>query len=437
MESGLKRNFMQIKEILRNSFFEVLKDIEPSKLIKNKCNFSQDAILINNERINIPKGKKIYLFGSGKAVLSMAESIYENIEEKIEKAVLIGPYDNNLKKENLTYLKSSHPIPTNKSEIAAKYLKSNIENLKEDDFFIYLLSGGNSALVELPDENITMNEFQKTTDLMLKGSMPIVAMNCIRKHLSQVKGGRLVSNCKAKGIVLVLSDVLSNDFEAIGSAPLYLDSSTFEDSINYLKEYKLFEKIPKKVKEYLIQGKNGEIKDTPKKENENIRHFLIASNEILLSDIQKNLLSKNINTQIITKKIEEDVNIVVNNLLTFIETKKEGCFIFGGEALVKVTSNGKGGRNQHLILSFLNKFPKDKKVTILSAASDGIDGNSNSAGAVIDNTSLEEAKVLNLNLEEYLNDFNSNEFFDKTGDLVNTGPSHNNMLDVLIIHIEK
>ena len=304
-------------------------------------------------------------------------------------------------------------------------------------FFIYLLSGGNSALVELPNENITMKEFQDTTDLMLKGSMPIVAMNCVRKHLSQVKGGRLVSNCKANGVVLVLSDVLSNDFEAIGSAPLYFDSSTFEDSIKYLKEYELFDKIPQSVQRYLIEGENKSIKDTPKKEKENIKHFLIASNEILLNDIKKNLSSKNITSQIIDKKIEDDVQIVINDLLNFIEIKQEGCFIFGGEALVKVLGNGKGGRNQHLILSFLDKFPKNKKITILSAASDGIDGNSKSAGAIIDINSLEKVANLKLNVKEYLKDFNSNEFFEKTGDLVNTGPSHNNMLDVLIVHIEK
>lgn len=428
---------MQIKEILKDSFFEVLKDIEPSKLINNKCIFNKNEIIINNQIISLANNKKIHLFGSGKAVLSMAKSIYENLEEKIEKAVLVGPYDNSLYKENLLYLKSSHPIPTKKSENAARDLKKSIENLKEDDFFIYLLSGGNSALVELPDENITMQEFQETTDVMLKGSMPIVAMNCIRKHLSQVKGGRLVSNCKAKGIVLVLSDVLSNDLEAIGSAPLYFDSSTFEDSIKYLEEYDLLEKIPKSVKEYLILGKSKKIKDTPKKEKANIKHFLIASNEILLNDIQKNLYSKNINAEIIKNKIEDDVDIVVEDLLDFIKNKEEGCFIFGGEALVKVTSNGKGGRNQHLILSFLDKFPKNKKITILSAASDGIDGNSNSAGAVIDNNTLKEVSYLNLDIKKYLKDFNSNEFFSKTGDLVNTGPSHNNMLDVLIIHIEK
>ena len=131
------------------------------------------------------------------------------------------------------------------------------------------------------------------------------------------------------------------------------------------------------------------------------------------------------------------VNIVVNNLLEFIKTKKEGCYIFGGEALVKVTSNGRGGRNQHLCLSFLNKFPRDRTITLLSAASDGIDGNSNSAGAIINNHSLEKAELLNLDIKEYLENFNSNEFFEKTNDLINTGPSHNNMLDVLIINIEK
>ena len=137
------------------------------------------------------------------------------------------------------------------------------------------------------------------------------------------------------------------------------------------------------------------------------------------------------------KKIEEDVDVVIDELLEFIKDKKEGCFIFGGEALVKVKGNGKGGRNQHLVLSFLNRFPKDKKITLLSAASDGVDGNSNSAGAVVNNESIKVYKDLKLDINKYLEEFNSNKFFNKTNDLVNTGPSHNNMLDVLILHIEK
>ena len=428
---------MQVKELLKDSFFEVLKNIEPNKLISNKCEFKDNQIIINKESISLPKDKKIHLFGSGKAVLSMAKSIFENLEEKIEKSVLVGPYENTLKKENLRYLKTSHPIPTQKSLEAGKIVKESIENLKEDDFFIYLLSGGSSSLLELPVENISLNDFQKTSDLMLKGSMPIEAMNCVRKHISEVKGGRLVSKCKAKGIVLVLSDVLSDNLEAIGSAPLYFDSSTFEDAIEYLNTYDLFEKIPKNVKKHLLLGVKKEFRDTPKKEHKNIKHFLIASNEIFLKDIQASLKSKNIDSLIIDKKIEEDVSIVLNDLLKFIANKEKGCFIFGGEALVKVTSNGKGGRNQHLVLSFLNKYPKNKKITFFSAASDGIDGNSNSAGAVIDYADLQKIKKQNLNIKNYLEEFNSNILLEKIDALVNSGPSHNNILDVLIIYIEK
>lgn len=437
MEWSVKRDSMQIKQTLRDSFINVLENIEPSKLIDKKCIFKDDKLYINEEIIPFPKDKKVHLFGSGKAVLSMAKSIYEKIGDRIENSVLVGPYENSLNKPNLSYLQSSHPLPSSKSLSAAEKLKASIESLSENDFFIYLLSGGSSALIELPVEEINMKEFQDTTNEMLKGSMPIEAMNCIRKHLSQVKAGRLVQNCKAKGVVLVLSDVISNDLEAIGSAPLYYDSTSFKDAINYLKKYDLLEKIPKKVKEYLILGEEGKKEDTPKNENQKISHFLIASNEILLEYIQKELNSRNIPAQIIDKKLEENVNIIIDELLEFIKRKNQGCFIFGGEALVKVKGNGKGGRNQHLVLSFLNKLPKDKKVTLLSAASDGIDGNSKSAGAIIDNNSLEKAKLLNLDINKYLETFNSNEFLEKIDALINTGPSHNNMLDVLIIKIEK
>ena len=428
---------MFLKQILKDSFFEVLENIEPSKLITNKCTFKDNQIIINQEKISLPENKKIHLFGSGKAVLSMAESIYNQCENKIQSSILVGPYDNYLKENTLQYIKSTHPTPSRKSLEAATTLQLAIESLTKDDFFIYLLSGGSSALVELPSDGISIEDFKNTTDIMLKGSMPIEAMNCVRKHLSKVKGGNLSLNSKAKGIVLVLSDVLSNNFEDIGSAPLYFDSSTFNDAISFLKKYNLLDKIPSSVKKHLLLGVDGNIEETPKKQNENIKHFLIASNEILLQDIKSKLSSKNIPSMIMDTKIEKDVQIVVKDILNFIDSKEEGCFILGGEALVQVTQNGKGGRNQHLILSLLEKFPKNKNLTILSAASDGIDGNSNSAGAIIDNESLDKANLLQLDIQDYLNNFNSNVFFEKIDGLITTGPSHNNMLDVLIIHIRK
>lgn len=139
----------------------------------------------------------------------------------------------------------------------------------------------------------------------------------------------------------------------------------------------------------------------------------------------------------IDEKINSDVNLVCEKLLNLCSTKEEGCYIFGGEATVNVKGSGKGGRNQHLVLSFLNSFPKDKEIVFLSAASDGVDGNSDASGAIIDNETLKKVEELNIDMKTYLNDFDSNSFFDKLGALLKPGPTHNNMLDIVIINIKK
>lgn len=423
------------KKILEDSFITLLEETHPKKLIKNQCKYEDEKFYINSEAFEIPKNKKVYLFGSGKAVLSMAEAMYEILEEKIEKSLLIGAYENSLKKENLIYIKSSHPIPSKKSIEAANALIKEFKSLDEEDIFIYLLSGGNSALVEFPCEGITLEEFQKTTQLMLQNAMPIEAINCVRKHISQVKGGKLAALTKAKGIVLTLSDVLGDSLEAIGSAPLYFDKTTFQDAINDLEKYGIFRKLPSFVQKHLLTGLKVKSLETPKTKPLNIKHYLIGSNDILLN-VAKNILEKKELTPIIIdKKIDQDVELVCKYFQEFITQKDEGCFIFGGEATVNVKGNGKGGRNQHLVLSFLNSYPKDKDIIFLSGASDGIDGNSDACGAIIDKDTLKKVEELNLDISSFMKNFDSNTFFDKLNQLLKPGPTHNNMLDIVIILI--
>ena len=430
---------MSNKMILEDMFNSLLKEVHPQKLIKNSCRLKDDILYINDKKTANLKNKKVYVVGSGKAVLPMALGIEEILEDKIEKFFLVGAYENSLNLANLNYIKSTHPLPFEQSIKAAKGIKKILNDLKEDDILIYLLSGGNSALVELPQDNITLEEFQKTTELMIKGAMPIEAINCVRKHISQVKGGRLGSFTKAETYVLTLSDVIGDDLEAIGSAPLYFDKTTFKDAINYLKEFELFEDIPLSVKNYLDLGVLGKVEDTLKFESKNIRHFILGSNTILLEKAKELLEKKGIKTFISNKLISGDVEKVSNELINFCKndfTKKE-CYIFGGEATVKVKGMGKGGRNQHLVLSFLNSFPKDKNITFLSAASDGIDGNSDACGAIINRDTLIKIEELKLDLKSYLDNFDSNSFFQKSGDLLIPGPTHNNMLDIVIILIDK
>ena len=422
-------------EDYKNYFNEILHKVQPKNLIKNTCNITEEFIEFNSQKIYFPKNKKIKLYGSGKAVLNMAEAIFETIPNKIERSVLVGPYDNHLDYENLTYIKAGHPLPNDKSIEAGEILINEFESHNSDDFYIYLLSGGTSALIEKSTENISLEDFQETTDLMLKNAMPIEAINCVRKHISQIKGGRLASFSKAKGVVIVLSDVLGDDLEAIGSAPLYFDKTSFYDAKQFLQEYQIIEKVPFSVKNYLSKGINGLVDESPKVQPENLEFLMVGTNKVLLNTAKEVLNSKDINPIILDKQISKNVDEEVKDILNII-TNKQGCFILGGEATVNVKGNGKGGRNQHLVLKLLSQFPKNKNLLFLSGASDGIDGNSDAAGAVIDNSILELIENEKIDINKYLDNFDSNTLFEKINCLLKSGPSHNNILDLIIINTE-
>lgn len=440
------------KEKLLNIIDDSLLQINPEKLINKACSFdcSTDILTIQNSTIKIPKGKKIHLFGSGKAVQTMAYAMYEVLGENlISQVTIVGPYEQDEKTskiKNLIYLQSTHPLPSKKSVDAALKMTKTLQSLNKDDIFIYLLSGGTSALMELPVPSISLDDFQLTTSLMLKNSMPIEAINCVRKHISQVKGGRLSNLTNATGYVLVLSDVLGDNLEDIGSSPFYFDQTTFENAVNYLYEYKIFDALPLSVKSYLENGCDNKVEETLKKEASHIKHFIIGSNSLFLHSIQDKLQKLDIYAKVYENSILEDVDTVCKKLLEFIDQNKEGCFIFGGEATVLVKGNGKGGRNQHLALNFLNNYSlsnlqsKTSEILFVSVASDGIDGNSDAAGAIVDKSLLQKIdgdKNEQVALQKALTSFDSYSFFKIRGYLIQSGPTHNNMLDAVIIYINK
>ncbi len=434
----LKEYFMANKILLKETFTKLLTQITPEKLIKQQCKFNGKLLTIKETSYDLSKYKNIYLLGSGKAVVLMAKAVHKILKGKITQTLIIGPYKYDEKLENCTYIQSTHPLPSEKSIKAAMALRDMIKSFNEEDLFIYLLSGGTSALVELPEANITLREFQDATSLMLQGGMPIETMNSVRKHLSQVKGGKLAKLTQAEGIVLVLSDVVGDDLHAIGSAPLYFDSTTFGDAILGLKAYSLFEKMPQSIQTFLEEGKNAKQDETPKKQKENIHHHLLGSNALVLQKA-KNLFQKaGVSATIINKPLQGNVTELAKQLikLTTSTQTKTHCYLLGGEPTVVVTGNGKGGRNQHLCLSFLSLLDDKNDVTFLSAATDGIDGNSNAAGAIIDSSSRAYAQAHKINLQRYLENFDSNTFFAKTGELIITGPTNNNLLDIIMILIE-
>ncbi|MCW8821795.1 MAG: DUF4147 domain-containing protein, partial [Sulfurovum sp.] len=381
---------MSNKTLLNTAFNQLLEEIKPQELISNSCQLDGEKFSVRGKSYDLANFKNIYLLGSGKAVVPMAIEIQKLLKHFLKKTLLIGAYSSEEKFENGRYIQSTHPLPSDKSIESAIALQDIMQTLNEDDLFIYLLSGGNSALVELPEGKISLKEFQEATSLMLRSGMPIEKMNCVRKHLSKVKGGKLAKNTKAQGIVLVLSDVIGDDLHAIGSAPLYCDKTSFKDAIDTLKEYALFEKMPENIQTFLNKGEEGLYDETPKTPQEHIDHYILGSNSIVLEKAQLILQKEGIETTIIHKPLEGNTTELAEVLMKF-GVSYQGvthAYLFGGESTVVVKGKGKGGRNQHLCLNFLNLIDGSSDITFLSAATDGIDGNSDAAGALIDIHSL-------------------------------------------------
>ncbi len=400
---------MREKKDIKEIFQVAIKSVMPQNIIKN------------SSYLDILSERKFHLFGSGKASVEMAKTIKELVGENIIDGFIVTPYeDEDL--EGVKVFKSTHPLPSKKSIEAANELLKRFSTLKEDDFFVYLLSGGSSALIELPIDALSLDDMIKTTNLLLQNSVSISEINIVRKHLSLIKGGRLAKATKAKGVVLVISDVIGDDLEAIGSAPLYCDSSTLKDAKNILKKYDIFNKVPKSVQK-VLEFQNYE---SPKNINKNIEHKIIANNKKALESAKDFALSLGYSCDIVTDSLQGDVTIVAKQITQAILESDKEVLIFGGEPTVEVLGSGKGGRNQELCLHVLKEIKNHKNITFLSGGSDGIDGNTEVAGGIVDFKSYRD------DIDDFLQNSDSYHFLKRNGDLLVTGASGTNVMDIMI-----
>ncbi len=420
---------MNLKKEAKEIFLKAIESVKPKNIIKNAISFEGNNLKIFDKTFTLKDGK-FYLFGSGKASIESAKAFEEIAKERIKEGFVISNYKEELQKVEV--FKSSHPIPSKESVEAADMMIKHLKKLQDDDFFIYLLSGGSSALMEKPIHPITLEEFQETTKLLLLNGATIHEINCIRKHLSLVKGGRLASLTKVKGIVLVISDVIGDDLETIASAPFYFDKSTYKNAYEILKRYSLLSKIPNSVKSVIEKGINKKIKETPKKEKKEIKHFLIANNKTALLAAKKEAIKRGFKIEIVTDSLQGDVKDVSLFLLQKAR-ESPNSILFGGETTVLVKGKGKGGRNQELALRVLKEMKKEDDFAFLSGGTDGIDGNSPAAGAVVDFSTKEKALKLGLNIDDFLKNNDSYSFFKKLGEVIETSPTGTNVMDICII----
>ena len=387
------------------------------KIIKNDC------IHIYGKKIHLKKYDKVFVIAVGKAAYSMTSAV--NSHTCINGGLLVVPLKTKTSLgKKFKVIQAGHPVPNNNSIMAAKNILDFLSSTVHNDFIIFLISGGASSLVALPD-SISLGEKQVVTNLMLKCGANIHEINCIRKHLSKIKGGRLLDCLRSDAISLVMSDVVGDDLSSIASGMTYFDNTTFGDAKKILKKYHLESFLPKSVLQRIDLGVKGKIPETPKREK--IKNYVISTNKNCLEAMNTRAKDLGFSTRI-QNCISGDVKDVGTKITKTFSRTKVDCIIFGGETTVIVKGKGKGGRNQELVLYMVSNLTKQcMHAIVASVGTDGIDGTTNYAGAIWQTGEKIEK------IKHYLEKNDSYHFFNKYGGLIFTGPTGTNLMDVGLV----
>jgi len=435
------------REIALVTIENVLNSIDPRRIIKSKVVLKRNLLNVNGQVFDLNSFQRIFVIGGGKASGSMAEALEEALGSRIEEGVVVVPErtENIFKTSRIKVHGSSHPIPDERSIAGVERSLELVDESDERDLVICLFSGGGSSLMALPREGVSLSDKQKVTELLLKSGAAIREMNAVRKHLSAFKGGQLARRLyPATVISLILSDVVGDPLDAIASGPTVSDSTTFSDAIYVLKRYSLWERAPETVRKVLHDGAEGLIPETPKGDDPAFKkayNIILGNNRLACSATVGELQRKGLKTLFLTSSIEGEAREVGTMLGALAQelaasgnpVQPPVGTVIGGETTVTVTGRGKGGRNQEIALGAALKIEGLDNVVIASISTDGIDGTTDAAGAMVDGKTIQRAKKLGLDAREYLRNNDSGTFFSKLGDQIHTGPTGTNLNDLSIL----
>jgi glycerate 2-kinase len=433
------------RRLLLETLVSTLASVDPHKLVLQHVRRRKDTLFVNAETTRLGEYESIYVVGAGKASGAMTEALEKIIGNRLDGGLVVVPSGQERPKlRRVRAVAASHPTPDDNSVTSAKELISLVQGLNERDLLICVISGGGSALLSLPAEPLTIEEKGRVAKLLMNAGATIVELNTVRKHLSRIKGGWLAKRTSAGRILgLVISDVVGDRPDSIASGPISPDPTTFSDAVAILRKYNLWESIPRAAAEILRDGVEGRLHETPKTNDScfrKVRYHIVGSNRIACLSAQKYLQSKKIMAKVLSSSITGEARYVgsfagslAKQIATFNEPFRKPCaLVFGGETTVRVTGSGLGGRNQECAMAFASEIQGLKGVAMASIGTDGIDGPTDAAGAIVDGTTLSRSEALNLRFEEHLDQNDSYRFFSALKDLVMTGRTNTNVNDITI-----
>jgi len=438
----------EIEEMRNNAvkiFQKGLQAVEPGSAIKRSCKRKGENLFIGNRKYNLSKIKSIFVTGAGKATAPMAAAIEDILGENITSGIINVKYGHTTNLNSIRLIEAGHPVPDKNGMKGADEILNLASAAKEHDLVICLISGGGSALLTLPAKGITLKDKQDTIKILLSCGATIHEINTIRKHISKIKGGRLAKAVyPASMLSLILSDVVGDDLDVIASGPSVPDPSTFEEGMKIFKKYKITKNIPKVVVSHMRKGASGKVPETPKEGNKifkNTYNLIIAGNMEAITAARQESNKMGYKTLVLSSMIEGETRDVAKvHTAIAKEILKTGnpipppaCILSGGETTVNITGSGLGGRNQEFVLAAALDIAERKNIVVLSGGTDGGDGPTDAAGAIADTNTSKRAESMGLNPLNFLLNNDSYHFFKQLDDLLITGPTNTNVMDLRII----
>ena len=447
VENGETKLDREARKLALTSLETALNAVDPKRLLKSKLLLHGSILNVDKLSFDLGKMKNVYVVGGGKAGGAMAEAVDQILGDRVTSGLVNVLRGAKNRTKRIELHEASHPVPDEAGVEGTRRMLQIAEQAERNDLVICLISGGGSSLMPLPRGDVSLSDKREITQALLKSGATINEVNTIRKHISDFKGGWLAKKAYPATILnLILSDVVGDPLDFIASGPTVPDSTTFNEAIGILKKYHLWDTAPQSVKKTLSKGERELIPETPKADDKAFRkvyNVVIGNNRSSSLAACAQLKTEGLNTVFLTATLEGEarhVGVMLASIASEVSVSahpvpKPAGIVAGGETTVTVTGKGLGGRNQELALAAASRLKGFEGIAVASLSTDGVDGPTDAAGAVVDGKTLTRALEKGLIPERFLLENDSYHFFLKLGDLIFTGPTGTNVNDVSTIVI--
>jgi len=435
----------QLRTDARRIFDAGIASVDPVAAVQNAVRRQGDFLTVAGEVYDLRQYAQVYVIGAGKAGATMAQGLENVLQDRLTAGAVTVKYGHLAPVAAVTLHEAGHPIPDAAGVRGAEAMMRTAQQAGENDLVFCLLSGGGSALSPAPSDGITLEEKQQFTSLLLACGASIDEINTLRKHLSRFKGGQLARLvAPARLITLVLSDVVGDRLDVIASGPTVPDASTFAECQEIITRYRLMELLPVSIRDHLQRGFAGQLPETPKAGEPVFAHHqtvLIGSNRIALQAAAQQAQHLGYKPLLLSSSIQGEAREIARVHAAIAHEIRQGglplsppaCVLAGGETTVTLLGTGQGGRNQEFALAAAMDIGGLDGVVILSGGTDGTDGPTDAAGAVVDGQTIGRAQALGLNPKDFIQRSDSYPFFATLDDLLFTGPTGTNVMDIYML----